>query len=92
MSLSPQDERILKERVDTLVGVRGKPDMAALRRGEAKSLIAAAAKLRGAAAITLADLTSADVTAAPTQSDFNALRADVVAVHGAISAIIAALE
>lgn len=92
MPMSPQDERILKERVDTLVGVRGKPEMAAMRRGEAKPLAAAADKIRKAAAVTLADLTSADVSAAPTQSDFNALRADVQSLHAALARIIAALE
>lgn len=92
MSMSPQDERILKERVDTLFGVRGKPEMAAMRKGEAKPLLAVAAQIATAAGTRLEDLTSSDVTSPPSQNDFNALRADVLALRKAIGAILSALE
>jgi hypothetical protein len=65
----------IKERVETLTGERGANDraMSAVRRGELRPLA------------TLAeDMKSAQITAAPTQADYNALQKDVAALYGAM--------
>ena len=83
--------RILRERVDTLYGVRGKAEQAALRRGDAKAFEAAVAKVRAAAAIGLPDIMSPSLNTSPTASDFNALRDDIIKVRDALAAIVSAL-
>ena len=45
-------------------------------------------KLQNVLTGDVADMTSADVTAAPTAAQFNALRADVTAIHTVLSGII----
>jgi hypothetical protein len=62
----------LREQVEIMVGERGSADKAktAVRRGELRPL--ASLKLK-----------SSQISAAPTQDDYNRLQADVEAVYGA---------
>lgn len=88
MNINPQELRILRERVDTLVGVRGKPDQAAARVADLRPIREVVAQWRTASAERLPDLTSTQVDHAPTASDYNALQDDVAAIHKCLSALL----
>ena len=77
---SSRDFERIQEKVEKLTGERGEPTkpLSAVRRVE----------LRALASLTLQ---SAQVSAAPTQANFNALQADVAAIFNALSRISNAL-
>lgn len=70
-----RDFALIKEKVEVLTAERGKPDDAAVRRGQL-------GRLR-----QIPELASTRVSAAPTSAEFNALVDDVHAIHRQLSAI-----
>jgi hypothetical protein len=99
MSNSPQEVRVLREKVEILNGDRGNPKLAALRRADGETIDGLIADIRkamtagkvSAIAVDIEPLTSSPVAGAPTMSDFNALQEDVENLHAAITALRAAL-
>jgi len=91
VQMTDQELNRLREAVGVLMGWRplkgNKPGMA-VTRGELETLQTAVSRIQSVLAGTLADMTSTDVTDAPTADDFNALRADVVALHSLLAGII----
>ncbi len=80
----------LREAIEVLAGWRrGNPRGKALTEGDRQGLddaIAAVKRAMASAAVTVPDITSQDAAAAtPTGDEFNALRADVVAIHDALA-------
>ncbi len=87
----------LREAIELLAGWRrGNPKGKALTVGDRQGIddaIAAVQKAMKAAAVDVPDMTSADAAGAtPTAEEYNALRADVVALHGALVEVSKALS
>lgn len=91
VQMTDQELNRLREAVGILMGwrpVKGKQPGKALTQGDIESLQTTVSKIQSVLAGSLAAMTSTDVTGAPTEEDFNALRADVVAIHDLLSGII----
>lgn len=87
----------LREAIELLAGWRkGNPNGKALTVGDRQGIdnaIAAVQKAMKAAAVDVPAMTSADAAAAtPTDGEYNALRADVVAIHTALADLSKALS
>jgi hypothetical protein len=91
VNISDAEWNKLQEAVGILAGWRplkgDKPGKAVTQR-DLQVVQDAVAKLQKVLTGDVADMTSTDVTAAPTAAQFNALRADVTAIHTLLSGII----
>lgn len=73
---------IEREKLDVLNGDRGDKSRAAVRQAALRALVNGAP----------VDLTSKQVSAAPTMAEYNALQADVQALYSALNALRIALQ
>lgn len=97
MVKSAWENRRLIEKLEILLGERGNADMHSLRRKDIKAITQLVNTLekntKAAGKVDVPELTSTDAAAnPPTQAEFNALRADVVALHQALSELVAAIS
>lgn len=91
MAISEQEMNKLYEAVGVLMGwrpLKGDRPGKAVTAKELKQLQDTVTRLDAALRGELADLTSAQVTAAPTAADFNKLQTDVKAIHTLFSGLI----
>lgn len=91
ISISDAEWNKLQEAVGVLAGwrpLKGDKPGKAVTQKELQAVQDAITKLQRVIAGKLADMTSTDASAAPTAAQFNALRADVTAIHTVLSGII----